>query len=171
MGIAKPKVDFKLYILIGIFLQQFQSKSSKELWNLAKINWALRGWAKLFLKVWSKLSWSKQDFWYIVGIWKVPFAFHSSKQVLKLPFIWHSISKHVFHMVDSFLKCFSHGNYVNELISSMNQINKLWFVRENRNNWIQTWFNKNTWWYKASKSKFYPITNKPKSIVVVFVQC
>jgi hypothetical protein len=31
MGIAKPKVDFKVYILIGIFGKNFKKKSTKEL--------------------------------------------------------------------------------------------------------------------------------------------
>lgn len=34
----------------------------------------------------------------------------------------------------------SHENYTNELISFMNELNKLWFARGNYKSWIQIWF-------------------------------
>jgi len=39
----------------------------------------------------------------------------------------------------SYLKTyFSHRNYTKELMSSMNEMKKLWFERENFLNWIET---------------------------------
>jgi hypothetical protein len=44
------------------------------------------------------------------------------------------------HLSCNFKNCLSCGNYTNELISFMNEVNKLAFAREKQRNWIQTWF-------------------------------
>ncbi len=58
---------------------------------------------------------------------------------------WQENFEIVFHMAHYIKKCHWHGYYTNELMSSMNEMNKLWFARENHKNWSQTWFQHKNW--------------------------